>query len=235
MGLVKKLGIALYILCNFNLENTEYTLYFIAGLIGLIARLGLKGIVEEIILSSSHMTMGGSPSIGSSQGVDGSSLSATVLPDSGTPTPVAPVAPAPAPASSAPAPASSAPAPAPTPASPTAPTPTVTTPTATAVPTAPAAPTAPSAYATRMATVFQNEIKRVSDDIKVISSKMANCEDENKKMQMEDEINESLERLSMLSISTVEELKKTVPGLDSINSNKRDSDFVDQGSSKKKS
>lgn len=51
MNLVKELGIAIYIIsyCNF-IENTEYAAWFVAGLIGLIIRLGLKGIVEEILI-----------------------------------------------------------------------------------------------------------------------------------------------------------------------------------------
>jgi hypothetical protein len=181
------------------------------------------------------MTMGDSPSGGSSQVVGNSA--GTYLP----PTTFAATGPVPAPSaeteiaatSGTPVPPVGTDTPAASAAS-TAPTPDTTTP----VPTAITTPTVPvrSAYATRMATVFQNEIHRVSNDIKAINSEMANCKDEKEKIQMGQAIDDLLETLSDLSIETAKELKKIMVSTDNNNTsnNKRGSDFVDQGSSKKK-
>jgi len=46
-GSIKHLGLAGIILNFFCIENTEFTQYIVAGFIGLIAKLGVKGLVEE--------------------------------------------------------------------------------------------------------------------------------------------------------------------------------------------
>jgi len=59
MGLVKTLDIPTYILNFFNLqENLELLEYIIAGIFGLVSRLGFKGLIEGIFLDN-YATMGG--------------------------------------------------------------------------------------------------------------------------------------------------------------------------------
>ena len=66
MGLVKTLHIPTYILNFFNLENLEILEYIIAGIFGLVSRLGFRGIVEGIFVDN-YATMGGEdPTQGSS-------------------------------------------------------------------------------------------------------------------------------------------------------------------------
>ena len=57
VGLIKYFGIAYYVIEFFTLPNTPFTEYIITGLISLISRLGLKGIVEEGYFTI-FMTMG---------------------------------------------------------------------------------------------------------------------------------------------------------------------------------
>lgn len=47
IGLAKELGLAQYILALFNIEYSEFRSYIISGFIGLVWRLGLKGLIEE--------------------------------------------------------------------------------------------------------------------------------------------------------------------------------------------
>jgi hypothetical protein len=58
MSLVKTLGICMYILNFFNLENIELLEYIIVGIFGLVSRLGFRGIVEAIF-ADNYATMGG--------------------------------------------------------------------------------------------------------------------------------------------------------------------------------
>jgi hypothetical protein len=48
MAIVKTLHIPTYILNLFNVEDIEMLEYLILGVFGLIFRLGIKGVVEEI-------------------------------------------------------------------------------------------------------------------------------------------------------------------------------------------
>jgi hypothetical protein len=53
MGLVKTLNIPTYILNFFNLqENLELLEYIIAGIFGLVSRLGFKGLIEGIFMDN---------------------------------------------------------------------------------------------------------------------------------------------------------------------------------------
>lgn len=54
MGIVKWLGIPLIILWFLDVPNSEYSQYFVVGLIGIFLRLGLKGLIEEISLHFSE-------------------------------------------------------------------------------------------------------------------------------------------------------------------------------------
>lgn len=73
---MKILHIPTYILDIFNLESTELLEYIIAGFFGLISRLSLKGIVEEIFVDNyatmggegENSTQGGNSSLGSKRG-----------------------------------------------------------------------------------------------------------------------------------------------------------------------
>jgi len=64
MGIVKWLGIPLIILWFLEVPNSEYSQYFVVGLIGIFLRLGLKGLIEETSLHFSeyfhplYMTIG---------------------------------------------------------------------------------------------------------------------------------------------------------------------------------
>jgi hypothetical protein len=70
MSLVKTLGISMYILNIFNVENIELFDYIIAGIFGLVSRLGFRGIVEAIF-ADNYATMGGEdPTQGSSSPLD---------------------------------------------------------------------------------------------------------------------------------------------------------------------
>lgn len=82
VGLIKYSGIVLFLLNFIALDNTEYAEYFITGTIGLAARLGIKGIVEESC--SNHMTMGGSSNLMTMGGPDGTISSAGGASSSGT-------------------------------------------------------------------------------------------------------------------------------------------------------
>jgi NADH:ubiquinone oxidoreductase subunit 3 (subunit A) len=66
MGLVKTLHIPTYILNFFNLENLEILEYIIAGIFGLVSRLGFRGIVEGIFVDNYATMAGEDPTQGSS-------------------------------------------------------------------------------------------------------------------------------------------------------------------------
>jgi NADH:ubiquinone oxidoreductase subunit 3 (subunit A) len=66
MGLVKTLHIPMYILNFLNLEDIESLEYIIAGIFGIVSRLGLRGLIEGIFVDN-YATMGGEdPTQGSS-------------------------------------------------------------------------------------------------------------------------------------------------------------------------
>lgn len=65
MGLVKTLGIPMFILSFLCLENSELLQYIVAGMFGVVSRLGFKGILEEIS-NINYATMGEDPTNGSS-------------------------------------------------------------------------------------------------------------------------------------------------------------------------
>jgi len=70
MSLVKTLGISMYILNIFNVENIELFDNIIAGIFGLVSRLGFRGIVETLF-TGNYATMGGEdPTQGSSSPLD---------------------------------------------------------------------------------------------------------------------------------------------------------------------
>jgi hypothetical protein len=58
MAIVKTLHIPTYILNLFNVEDIEMLEYLILGVFGLIFRLGIKGVVEEIP-TELYATVGG--------------------------------------------------------------------------------------------------------------------------------------------------------------------------------
>jgi hypothetical protein len=61
MVFVKRLGIPMYVLDFFGLENTEseFLQNIIVGIIGLVSRLGSRGLIEGIFASYNYATMGG--------------------------------------------------------------------------------------------------------------------------------------------------------------------------------
>src|SRR5690606_2701059 len=65
MGLVKTLGIPMFILSFLCLENSELLQYIVAGMFGVVSRLGFKGNLEEIS-NINYATMGEDPTNGSS-------------------------------------------------------------------------------------------------------------------------------------------------------------------------
>lgn len=70
VGLVKHWALAYYILEFFGLGHTPFNEYIIIGFLGLITRLGLKGIVEEGSMKLVFMTMGPNEDVSSSSNTD---------------------------------------------------------------------------------------------------------------------------------------------------------------------
>jgi len=80
---VKTLHIPMYILDFFNLEHIELLEYIIAGIFGLVSRLGFRGIIEAIFVDN-YATMGGEdPTQGSSFPVKTGGVATTNTSDEG--------------------------------------------------------------------------------------------------------------------------------------------------------
>jgi hypothetical protein len=89
--------------------------------------------------------------------------------------------------------------------------------------------------AKRYASLWDKEAQRINAEIKVLSSEISNCKDEEEKAFKEEDLDELFEQLSMMSKESAIENRK-ISSTDSQSSNKRTADStVDQDSSKKRS
>lgn len=87
----------------------------------------------------------------------------------------------------------------------------------------------------RYVKLFDEQAERISSEIKVISSEINNCKDEEEKALKEEDLEELFGQLTMLSKESAAETRKIL-SIDSQNSNKRTSDStVIENSSKKRS
>lgn len=89
--------------------------------------------------------------------------------------------------------------------------------------------------AKRYATLWDKEAQRINAEIKALSSEISNCKDEEEKAFKEEDLDELFEQLSMMSKESAIENRK-ISSTNSQSSNKRTADStVDLDSSKKRS
>ncbi len=89
--------------------------------------------------------------------------------------------------------------------------------------------------AKRYASLWDKEAQRINAEIKALSSEISNCKDEEEKAFKEEDLDELFEQLSMMSKESAIENRK-ISSTDGQSSNKRTADStVDQDSSKKRS
>jgi hypothetical protein len=87
----------------------------------------------------------------------------------------------------------------------------------------------------RYVKLFDEHAQRISSEIKVLSSEIINCKDEEEKALKEEDLEELFGQLTMLSKESAAETRKIL-SIDSQTSNKRTSDStVTENSSKKRS
>ena len=101
--------------------------------------------------------------------------------------------------------------------------------------TANKAPVTRHSNAARYVEIFDLQAQRINTEIKVLSSQISNCQDEEEKAYKMEDLDELFAQLSMLSKESAAETRKIL-GAEAQSSNKRTSDStVTQDSSKKRS
>lgn len=185
MGLVKTLGIPMYILNFFNLENVEFLHYMIIGTFGLFSRLTLKGLLEEIFLVDTYATMGGEyptqgDTSGSKPGV-ATNTSDMDSPENASSTPKGGETLSDADRQTQEADQSSS-----------------------------TNSSIKKSVSERYTKIFDNMVKELSDEIKNLSASIEKAETEAEKGRLGELKDESLAQLQMVSKASADELEKTL-------------------------
>jgi hypothetical protein len=214
---IKEFGLAQFIVNYFGIYNSVFSECLVAGSLGLIVRLGLKGLIEEFEFTR-YQTMadgGGNSDSMNLKNKSGIHYSKPPVPSSSS-----------NPSSSNPAGASSSPA-----------VPSSSDPARIAVP-ASSDPARASSYSRgygskRVAYVINKQVEKMSTQISSLTTEIANSSDPSAKAEMEEELSQLFEDLTFFSSKAAEETRKGLASEQSLSS-KRDLDLSEDEKSSNK-
>jgi hypothetical protein len=212
---IKEFGLAQFIANYFGIYNSVFSECLAAGSLGLIVRLGLRGLIEELLECTTPQTMadgGGNSESMNFKNKSGIHYSEPPVPSSSNPAgasgPAVPASSDPARASGPAVPASSDPA--------------------------RASSYTPGYGPRRLAYVLNLRVEDTSTKISSLSAKIASSSDPSAKAQMEEELSDLFEELSFFSSEAAEATSKGLASEQGLSSKRDLNPSEDEKSSNKR-
>jgi hypothetical protein len=217
VAFIKETGLTQLIVNYFGIYNSVFSDCLLAGSLGLIVRLGLRGLIEDIQFTTAHTMADGG----------GNPESMNLMTNSGIHYSKPPVP------SSNPTVPSSNPSSNPT-------TSSQSNPTSSSNPTVPSssnlgASSSSSGYAAnRIASALNKELERMSTKVTSLTTEIANTSDPSTKASLEDKLSDLLDDLSFFSSQAAEETRKGFTAEQSLSSKRGMDSAEDESSSKRR-